>query len=293
MNAPPPPQSWRPDEEDSLKWVKGILDALSLLAGPVGPLLVAGGEYLYRRRHLIFGPNGQPLQAVSLTGDPPPVTDGRSAHLEAAATLGGPGVRQQVLSVVPQLDSPARRSGLRDGDPVSLLLAGRTGPAQSNGLVIPARIGQRLDVTVPSGEYAIAGMGSSRDTLFTARDPVRAAGGLWLPAGNHPTAPLALQARSALTPPTGKLPECRYCHRPVADPIGHPIFCPSRSLPYRCDICGKGFSNQYPYLKHQLEEHAPLGTGQRSCPDCGSAITSIGSAITSIALHKLSGTCSV
>ncbi|MEU1407938.1 hypothetical protein ABZ471_37425 [Streptomyces sp. NPDC005728] len=267
-------------------WVRGILDALSLLAGPIGPLLVAGGEYVYRRRHLLFGANGQPLQAVGLMGDSPPVTYGRWDHLDAAATLGGLGGWQQVVSVVPQLDSPARRSGLRDGDPVSLLLAGSTGTAQRNGLVIPAWIGQRLDVTVPRGEYTIAGMGASRDTLFTARDPVRAAGALRLPAGNHPTAPLALQPRSALTSPTLKVVECRWCHRLVVNPTAHALICPCRPLPYRCDACGKGFTTENAHCIHQFLEHdrSPIQraerqarlraeTGQSSCPLCGSTYT--------------------
>lgn len=278
MNAPPPAKSWLPDEEDSLMLARQILTGVSMFFGPAGPVLVAAGEFVFRRRHLLFGTNGRPLRAVGLMGGPPPARTA-AGLLDATATLGGLGTRKQVLSVVPELDSPARRSGLRNGDPVSLLLAGSTGTVQRNGLVVPARIGQRLDVTVPRGEYTIAGMGASRDTLFTTRDPIRAAGGLRLRAGTHPTASLALQARSALAPPTSRVTPCRWCNRIVSNLhlITHEfLYCPRRPRPYRCETCGEGFDTEGARRMHRYQEHiAPTQArlraeaGQASCPHCG------------------------
>jgi len=173
----------------------------ALLAGAVGgPLLAPFAalffEYLYDRRDRIFNASGAPLQAYTV--------DRSALNLNTLSRrIAQP---HSVLSIDTSLTGSARKLGLRDGDPVSVMVAGHQYVQSRSGIVVPARIGERINVTVPNGSYSVAALGSSREALFTTRDPYNAVAGNNISLQAAQWLALPLTARNLLKPAPGTKP---------------------------------------------------------------------------------------
>lgn len=254
--------SWQLTDQERRKAVSAVVTMASSLLGPWGPLIVWGFDYLYDRRDLIFNADGAPVQAIA--------SDGSALRL---AALSQPAARPQAtLAINATLGDSARRLGLRNGDPVSMLVTGHTFVGARSGLVVPARIGEQAKVTVPAGSYSVTAFGSRQASLFSAKDPYQvAAGNTTMISGNRQLA-LSLAARA---PVLGTYPQapvlgtslnwapasrntplltprrCLYCGQTpaAAGMLPHMLSCPSRpkppppsELPFYCDRCGARFS---------------------------------------------------
>jgi hypothetical protein len=161
--------SWKMTDRERKR--AGALLAATIAAAVGGPLLAPFAalafEYLYERRDRIFNASGAPLQAYT--------ADRSALNLNTLSRrIAQP---HSVLSIDTSLTGSARKLGLRDGDPVSVMVAGHQYVQSRSGIVVPARIGERINVTVPNGSYSVAALGSSREALFTARDPYNAVAG--------------------------------------------------------------------------------------------------------------------
>lgn len=183
--------SWRLTSAEKRKGVFASLQIVSALAGPLGPLALWAFEYLYDRRDLIFTQSGMPVQAFTARGAPlrlGSLADGGSSQLGS-------------LSINPALTPAARALGLRDGDPVSVVVSGHQFVQGRSGLVVPARIGSPLTVAVPRGTYSLSAFGGTRNSLFTLTDPYTGVSGTTVQVGQHSS--LALPLRSRITPVPG------------------------------------------------------------------------------------------
>ncbi|HVK21489.1 MAG TPA: hypothetical protein VM677_09045 [Actinokineospora sp.] len=184
--------SWRTTGTERRRAFMSVVQAASTFAGPFGPLVAWGFEYVYDRRDLIFNRSGTPLRAYT--------AEGTALGL---AALGTPGVLQLgTLSLNPELTQQARSLGLRDGDPVSVVITGHKFVQGRSGLVVPARIGTPLTVSVPRGDYTVSALGSKRDSLFTTGDPYTAMAGADLSVGRTTEATLSLRSRRLILPAT-------------------------------------------------------------------------------------------
>ena len=211
--------SWRLADGDG----RELSAALILTVAPFLDSFVPGamwlGKYLFDRRDLIFDRRGRPARAYDSTG--------QALNL---ANLGSrPGLRQGTLSLGTGLTASARQLGLRNGDPVSYVIAGQRNSGAENGLVIPARVGDRIDVAVPQGAYSLAAFASRGDALFTMSDPFSAVSGAGVVLGGRSTLDMPLAVRN---PVTGDQPRywiprpgcnCEQCsqaanQRPAAQP---------------------------------------------------------------------------
>ncbi len=170
--------------------------AASIVLGPIAPFAVFAARYLYDRRDAIFDRAGRPAQAFDVSGTAIPLT------------RTGNGDR---LSVRPGLSASARGLGLRDGDPVGLILTGTT---TRSGLVVPARIGERVDIAVPRGTYSLGAFAARRDQLFTRPHPFTAVDGRTVLAGGRDVLNLSPRIASDLKLSGGyRLRLCPRCGR--------------------------------------------------------------------------------
>jgi hypothetical protein len=69
--------------------------------------------------------------------------------------------QQATLSINSRLTDSARRMGLRNGDPVGVLLTGSGLAHTRSRLVVPTRVGEQVRIAVPNGDYAVTALGSS------------------------------------------------------------------------------------------------------------------------------------
>jgi hypothetical protein len=151
--------------------------------------------YLYDRRDLIFGATGAPVRAIA--------SDSSVVQLSA---LSRPSAQPDAtLSINTTLNDSARRLGIRNGDPVSVLLTGHNFVQARSGLVVPARIGEQTRVTVPKGSYSITAFGAKPESLFTIPDPYRVVAGNTTQLNSNRQLALSLTPREPLlrayTPP--------------------------------------------------------------------------------------------
>jgi hypothetical protein len=275
--------SWQLTDYERRRAYAAAVAVASSFLGPFGPVVMWGFDYLYDRRDLIFNSGGAPVQAIA--------SDGSGLRL---AALSQPAARPQAtLAINTTLGDSAQRLGLRNGDPVSMLVTGHTFVGARSGLVVPARIGEQAKVTVPAGTYSVTAFGSRQASLFSAKDPYQvAAGNTTLVAGSRQLA-LPLAARAPLLQTYSRAPEqgtrvdwarfsrnapvltprqCPYCGQTptTASMLAHTLFCPSRpkppppsELPFYCDRCGARFRTRTELGPHVAAQH-PLVNWWRS-----------------------------
>jgi hypothetical protein len=274
---------WQLTDQERRQAYSALVAMASSLLGPAGPLVTWGFDYLYNRRDLIFNPGGAPMQAIA--------SDGSALRL---AALSQPAARPQAtLAINTTVDQSARRLGLRNGDPVSMLVTGHTFVGARSGLVVPARIGEQAKVTVPAGSYSVTALGSRQASLFSTKDPYQAAAGnTTLVSGNRQLA-LSLAARTPLLGTSLRAPvqgislngaqasrnallatqrRCLYCGQTptTASMLAHMLSCPSRpkppslsELPFYCDRCWARFRTSNERDAHFAATH-PLVNWWRS-----------------------------
>jgi hypothetical protein len=190
--------SWRLTDAERNRGYTYLAEfAAVMVLGAAGPFAVLAARYLYERRNLIFGSSGAPAQAYD-----------SADRAVGWSTLARPAAGSGTLSLRPQLSESARRLGVREGDPVGLVLTGhsyttaRSGlvvPARS-GLVVPARIGQQVEVAVPRGTYSLGAFAGRRDQLFATAQPFAAAAGQNVVVGTRSNLVLPLAA-NVVRPP--------------------------------------------------------------------------------------------
>ena len=246
-------QSWGFTDRERRGMYVAAAAAMSTFLGPWGPLAVWAFEFVYDRRDLIFNAAGTPVRAY--TADRSPL---------GLSTLARPG--QSTLSIDTTLTASARRLGLRDGDPVSVSLTGHNYAQAPSGLVIPARLGRPLTVTVPSGDYAVAAFGSRRENLFSRHDPYQTIGGSNVSAQGVRRIALPLNARAMpVLAPAARLPIgwCMYCNQPLpANALLHTMVCPSKPgritgqlVRPRCEWCELRFTDERTRRAHMRDAH--------------------------------------
>ncbi|ONI83294.1 hypothetical protein ALI22I_32675 [Saccharothrix sp. ALI-22-I] len=245
------PINWRPT---SREWTEGTTMAVQLVStlvlGPWGPPVAFLAQYLFTRRALLFDSYGGPAQAVNASGQ----------AVSLPALRAAPATRQGVLSLNASLTDSARRQGLRMGDPVGLVVTNHTPTASAGGipggrLVVPARIGERVDVTVPQGTYSLGAFAGQRAVLFSRPDPFTATTGhTAVLGGRRLELGLPLAARPA-TPPFTRL------ITPVtATP---PVMLGPAVRATRCHLCSATYSGYEAQQAHHRNAHS------RTCWACG------------------------
>ncbi len=221
----------------------------TLVLGPWGPPVAFLAQYLFTRRELLFDSYGGPAQAVNASGQ----------AVSLPALRATPTTRQGVLSLNASLTDSARRQGLRTGDPVGLVVTNHTpaaGGIPGGRLVVPARIGERVDVTVPHGTYSLGAFAGQRAVLFARPDPFTAGTGhtavlggrrleLGLPLAARPA---ALQLARPIAPVAATRP---VVHRPAAVRVTH------------CHLCSATYSGYEAQQAHIRNAHS------RECWACG------------------------
>ena len=179
-------KSFRPDPDEGWRLAAAGLELLV----PGATLLMQLAESAYKRRDLIFDKLGMPRQAYA---------SGKSLPLRS---LTNPADANS-LSINITITDAAQRLGLRHGDPVTVMVAGQSYVNDRSGLVVPARIGQPVAVSLPAGNYSLAGLGARRESLFTAPDPYSAMAGGAVQVAGPSWANLPLTARNTVTPRLG------------------------------------------------------------------------------------------
>ncbi|WP_433264249.1 hypothetical protein ACQPZF_34520 [Actinosynnema sp. CS-041913] len=173
--------------------------AASMVLGPVAPFAVLAARYLYDRRDAIFDRAGVPVQAFDASGE--------SFRLDRFAAARAPGNARSVVSVRPGLTASARALGLREGDPVGLVLTGQDFRATRSGLVVPARIGEHVALAVPRGTYSLGAFAGRRDHLFATPHPFTAVDGRMVTLNGHGALDLSLATpRPTRRPPFARGP---------------------------------------------------------------------------------------
>ena len=192
--------SWRLTEAERTRGYTYLAEfAAGLVLGPVGPFAVFAARYLYDRRDQIFSSSGAPVRAFDSTDRP-----------VALSSLALPAAGNGTLSLRPRLSESARRLGVRDGDPVGLVLTGHSYTGARSGLVVPARIGQRVEVAVPRGTYSLGAFAGRQDALFTRPQPFDAVAGRSVVVGARSALSLPLAAGN-LKPALTDWRVCPHC----------------------------------------------------------------------------------
>jgi len=221
-------QSWRLTDRERRTAFTAAASAFSVVLGPWGPLAVWCLEFVYDRRDLIFSPSGAPVSAYTAARSP----------IGLSTLAGGLGAARSTLAIDTSLTPSARGLGLRVGDPVSLAVTGHNYARSGSGLVVPARIGERVTLTVPNGSYSVTAFGSQRDNLFRLHDPYSTVAGDNISAQGYRQIGLPLVARSAppLRPSTA--------FRPLTQPTS-----------FRCDRCHQRFATAAIRDQHMHDWH--------------------------------------
>jgi DNA-directed RNA polymerase subunit RPC12/RpoP len=249
--------SWRPTGDERRRAFSAAMQVASTFVGPLGPLFVWAFEYIYDRRDLIFNQLGIPTHAY--TADGSPLGLGSLAAPDRTAWSG-------TLSIRTTLTDAARLLGLRGGDPVSVVLSSHGYVHARSRLVVPTRIGEQRQMSVPNGSYSLAVFGSRRDALFAAPDPYSTvAGGNVLVSGrcqlDLPLTDRSTVAGQAATDTSHRLVpgNCARCGQPTGENLlTHTLNCPTAV--YQCPRCGKTFQWVLNLVDHEREAHTPLRT---------------------------------
>lgn len=248
-------QSWQLTDVERRKAVTSVVSALSAFIGPFGPLAMWGFDYLYDRRDLIFGTSGTPLRAYTATSTP-------LALLALTQRINGP---QSTVSIKPKLTDSARDLGLCKGDPVSLVVTGHTAAQSRSGLVVPARIGERVAITVPNGGYSLAAFGGKNTALFTTHDPYTVLTGRNVKLSESRDLSLRLDVRPQAVGPSKPQPlrsdVCVWCAKPIpgGQRLIHNFICPAVPRNFTCHRCGALFSTNAQLFDHTRSAH-PVGS---------------------------------
>jgi hypothetical protein len=240
--------SWRLTDRERRQAFTAAVSVASVMLGPLGPLAVWGFDYLYDRRDLIFNTVGTPIRAYTADRSALSLAALSSSIVQPrlpGSTLSRSVPSQSTLTIDTSLTDSARRLGLRNGDPVSVTVTGHRYVQSRSGLVVPTRIGEQVNITVPSGSYSIAAFGSRRASLFSAHDPYSTVAGDNVTAFGPKRLALPLTARAALpsTPASAAVPAtstnstlaartCLWCGLPLAPtPLVHLLSCSERPAP--------------------------------------------------------------
>ncbi|MBE1484376.1 hypothetical protein [Plantactinospora soyae] len=183
-------KSWDLTDEERRRGRSALVQSVTSLAfGVAGPPAAWLGQYLYDRRDLIFNRYGTPRRAFDAGG-----------HALDLSRVGRPSAtRPATLSLQTGLTNAVRQLGLREGDPVTLVLVGQLSVRSGSGLVVPALVGDQVELAIPMGTYSLTALASPRDTLFAEPDPFRAVTGRTVALGGHQTLALPLTARQPAT----------------------------------------------------------------------------------------------
>jgi hypothetical protein len=255
--------AWRPlTSDERRRGVFAAVQAASAVLGPWGPLVAWGVEIAYDRRDVIFDWLGGPAQAVTADGSALPLS---------SLVIPGRTARTGTLSVDVPLTFEAQRIGLRKGDPVSVVLSGHEYVQARSGLVVPTRIGERVRVTVPSGNYSLAAIGSRGDALYATPDPytTMAGGNILLPDRREVVLRLAARnaavggpyvspARADVMAQLRGMGNCGRCGNPVGGSwLRHAGICPN--WVYTCDRCRQTFRSSDAFASHKRRAHSLWG----------------------------------
>jgi hypothetical protein len=199
--------SWRWTAEERRELGLGLAEVATAALGiPAGGAVRTFVRYFYKRRHLLFDKLGSPNKAYNYQGK------GVRLATLARPTASSPG--QLRLHI--DLTQSALDQGLRNGDPVTVVLTGHAYVRTPSGLVVPARVGEPVDLAVPQGNYNLAAFGSRQDLLFTTPDPYTTLGGGSIGVGNGQEFAVPLTARPQLPPLGCNCPQCLAATAPVA-----------------------------------------------------------------------------
>jgi hypothetical protein len=269
--------SWRMTDQERRKAFSTVAAVASAFAGPLGPVAVWAAEYIYDRRDLLFDRLGEPLQAFQ---------SNRFALNLSVLSQRIPLPHAATLSIDTTLTTAAKKLGLRKGDPVSLVLTGDRYVQSRSGLVVPTRIGERVSITAPRGNYSLTAFGSRRDALFTTRDPYQTAAGDSVRLSGHDNVALRLNSRALLLSEqrptasvvkprqfdglrTGRLSAshgtCVWCSRAnVNNMLEHVLTCSklprtaARAYTYTCLQCRQTFTTQAERDNHTYSAHPTM-----------------------------------
>lgn len=265
---------WQLTDMERRRAFAAVIAVASSFIGPIGPMIMWGFDYLYDRRDLIFSTAGVPIQAIA--------SDSSLLRLSALSLPSGPS--HATLSINTTLANSARKLGIRKGDPVSLLVTGHNYIQATNGLVVPARIGEPTKIIVPPGNYSVTAFGSKQESLFTTPDPYGVADGNNTFLERDRKLALSLSSRESILaaspqPFTGgaslNLPaanfntpvfsqsRCPFCGRDIAASLpDHMLNCPSTPRPaayqvnpFRCGMCRASFSTRQDLDMHVADKH--------------------------------------
>jgi hypothetical protein len=259
---------WRLTEKESKD---GLIAAVQMASNFVvpgfGPLLVWGASIIFERRRELYNAVFKPFQAINLEGERQELTGiGQYVNGMPIADLLSP--RRQVISFRADLTKSAREAGLRWGDPVSVVIGNQNFTSTKGGLVVPARIGESVDVTVPQGDYSLAAFGSKRESLFVARNPYTAIGGSNVSQAKRQEVELPLRNWNLILVPKQSPQFCRWCGQSYSSSVvAHVLICPQSPLLRACDKCGQKFMGEQALKDHQATAH-PIVLSSYTCPFC-------------------------
>ncbi len=238
--------SLRPTTQEWRQFISAAIQTASALATPYAPLIYCGAEFLYNHRDSIRRLFGASSYAYSFEGSTLPL----STPTERVAP------QQGTLSLNITLTPSARDLGLRNGDPVIIILIDHTFAPGRSGLVVPTQVGERVDLAVLRSSYSLAAFGSRTESLFAMPDPYTAVAGNGVLLGGRHQLELPLMARGPVQTPqhavvpniTGTVVGNNFLfdrRRQLGPPstVGRSFLTlPSRAFP--CDQCSMTFSTQ-------------------------------------------------
>ena len=215
------PSPWLLTPDEKKQSILAVAQAIASFVGPVGPLIPLAVSYVYERRHILFNQDVTPVRAVNLEGRVLQLSGSRQLNAARLLTRAIPG--REVVSFSATLTKSARDVGIREGDPVSVLLTSNSSPTTRSGLIIPTQVGARVDLVVPKNAYSLGALGSGRHELFSKRDPFAVIGGRSLALGAASEFELPLTARDKVVaqPPPSR---CLSCNETL--PPANMIWCP-------------------------------------------------------------------
>lgn len=274
--------SWRVDDDERQQFAAELEKEFRNRV-PFGGVLLLAFDYFYERRDLIFASDGSPARALNLAGETRSVrSDG---PFDASHLLAARRAQDKQLVVVPKLTDAARRAGMRDGDPTSLVVASQSFTSSRSGLIVPGRLGRPLRLTLPADRYAVTGLASRRAALFERGNPVAGVGARRASEAASelvvPITPRAASGRGSLDRPTRPVrrlerTRCPWCgYRPAAshESLGvHMLICEKRPSEPQCLLCGRYFTSVEARRAHASSCFVRRGAARRAerqvCPTC-------------------------